>query len=295
MPIQSVTELARSSDFTLGTQPVATRRWAVTLTDNTLQNTPLTETDILSNVDMNLSAFGNVHPTWSALGLRKIVINERFNDSPYHVEVVAEYGNVTANELLTPASRAAEWSFESQPSQVPALYYYHGTGNGDLRPLTNSAYDYFEGITTDEAMVRATIRRNYTAFPSSQMAATNTVNDGTYFGGAAYTWKCAGVNSTFTIELFNNATYSYWATQIELMYRQTGWVLQLPDVGWNYLSGGQKRRAMVFDFENGEWVASANPVGLDGSGNQTSGQPAVLQRRVNQVANFTTLFGTPPS
>jgi hypothetical protein len=79
------------------------------------------------------------------------------------------------------------------------------------------------------------------------------------------------------------------------MYRQTGWVLQLPDVGWNYLSGGQKRRAMVFDFENGEWVASANPVGLDGSGNQTSGQPAVLQRRVNQVANFTTLFGTPPS
>jgi hypothetical protein len=66
-------------------------------------------------------------------------------------------------------------------------------------------------------------------------------------------------------------------------------------VGWNYLSGGQKRRAMVFDFENGEWVASANPVGLDGSGNQTSGQPAVLQRRVNQVANFTTLFGTPPS
>jgi hypothetical protein len=78
------------------------------------------------------------------------------------------------------------------------------------------------------------------------------------------------------------------------MYRQTGWVLQLPDVGWNYLRDGQKRRAMVFDFENGEWVASANPVGLY-LGEQVSGQPDVLPRRVNQVANFTTLFGTPPS
>jgi hypothetical protein len=51
---------------------------------------------------------------------------------------------------------------------------------------------------------------------------------------------------------------------------------------------------MVFDFENGEWVASANPVGLY-LGEQVSGQPDVLPRRVNQVANFTTLFGTPPS
>jgi hypothetical protein len=51
---------------------------------------------------------------------------------------------------------------------------------------------------------------------------------------------------------------------------------------------------MVFDFENGEWVASANPVGLDGSGNQTFGLPALLQRRVNQVSDFTELFGEPP-
>jgi hypothetical protein len=293
MGVASHVELSRTFENELSAQPRAIRRFAVTLTNDTLEGNPPSETDLLT--ECGLGVFGSVHPGLPAFNLRKVTISERFGDSPYHVELTAEYGNVLPNELEVPTDRDAEWSFEAQPSQVPALYYYHGTGNADLRPLTNSAYDYFEGITTDEAMVRATIRKNFSAFPLSQMAATNTVNDGTYFGGAAYSWKCAGVNSTYTIEAFNGVNYSYWATQIELMYRQTGWVLQLPDVGWNYLSGGQKRRAMVFDFENGEWVASANPVGLDGSGNQTSGQPAVLQRRVNQVANFTTLFGTPPS
>jgi len=52
---------------------------------------------------------------------------------------------------------------------------------------------------------------------------------------------------------------------------------------------------MVFDFQNGEWVASANPVALDGNGNQATGRPAILARRVNPEADFTALFGTPPT
>jgi len=63
-------------------------------------------------------------------------------------------------------------------------------------------------------------------------------------------------------------------------------------VGFNFIAGGEKRRAMVFDFQNGEWIASPNPVGLDGSGGQTLGAPAILTRRVNPRADFST-FGTP--
>jgi hypothetical protein len=103
------------------------------------------------------------------------------------------------------------------------------------------------------------------------------------------------VKVTTVREEFGGAIVSYWQATAELHYRQSGHNLQLPDVGWNFISGGQKRRAMVFDFENSEWIASPNPVGLDGSGNLTGGVPAILNRRVNPEANFATLFGTPPT
>jgi hypothetical protein len=98
----------------------------------------------------------------------------------------------------------------------------------------------------------------------------------------------------YTVESYNNVTYYYWAATCELVYRESKWNLRIPDIGWNYLSGGVKRRAMVFDFENGEWVASANPVALDGNGNQSSSFPYIHDFRVNSEANFSTLFGSPP-
>lgn len=290
MPIATSNELARTLEGELGGNVVAKRQWAITLTNNTLEGNPPTESEIATH--LSLDNWGVAHPTLSHLGLRKVTLTERHEDSPYHVLVVAEYGSVTANELLAPTSRDSEWSFESQPSQVPALYYWDGTTR---RPLTNSANDYFEGLTTEEQMVRATVRKNFSAFPRDQMAATNSVNAGIYFGCPVHSWKVAGVNTSYVREIYNAVAYNYWATTCELVYRQSGWNLQLPDVGWNFIGGGQKRRAMVFDFQNAEWVASPNPVALDGSGGQSSGLPAILERRVSPEANFSTLFGTPPS
>lgn len=295
MGIASSVELGRTVDLPLGDPAVAKRTWVCTLTDNTLQGNPLSESEVFTA--LGLTSWYDAHPSFSALYIRRIVITERYGDSPYHVEVVAEYGPTTPNEVLIPTNRAAEWSFQAQPSEVPALFYYHGTDNADIRPLTNSAYDYIQGLTTSESMVKATIKKNFASFPTSQMAATNFINSEDYFGGGQYTWKCAGVNTSLTIELFNNNNYTYWATQTELIYRQSGWRLQIPDVGWNFLSGGEKRRAMVFDFKNGEWIPSPNPVALDGYGSQVSGgagQPAILYRRVNPAADFSSLFGDPP-
>lgn len=294
MGVQAVTELARTYEANIGGGPAtATRRWACTLDDSTLENNPPTEQEIFTAV--GLTAFGQQHDSLTALGLRKFVVSERYGDSPYHVEVVAEYGVCSANEVLAPLSRTAEWSFESKPGQVPALFYYDGSGNSTLYPLTNSAYDYFEGLTTDESLVTAKMKKNFAAFPSAQMSATNSINSDSYLGGGVHTWKVAGVNTSLVYEQFNFLTYGYWATTCELVYRQTGWKLQLPDVGWNFISGGEKRRAMVFDFKNGEWVASANPVALDGDGGLAVGRPAVLPRRVNPETNFLSLFGAPPS
>ena len=290
MPIQSWRELARTTEGEVRGTTTATRTFVLTLADNTLDNNPPTETEIISA--LSLDNWGTAHPSITFLGLRKLSITERHSDSPYHVQVVAEYGLITANDLLTPTSRTSEWTFAAEPAQVPALYYWDGTTR---RPLVNSANDYFEGLTTEERIVRATIKKNYANFPASQMQATNKINSGDYFGCPAHSWKVAGVNATYTIESYNNVVYTYWATTCEILYRESKWNLLLPDVGWNYISGEQKRRAMVFDFENDEWVASANPVALNGEGGQSSGFPAILERRVNAEANFSTLFGTPPT
>lgn len=299
MGVESVAELARTFENEVGGTPKAVRRWAVTLSDNTLAGTNYTATDIVTQC--GVQTWGTDHPDLTFIKLRKVTINERFNDSPYHVEVVAEYGLVLGNELLTPTSRAAEWTFTGKPGSVPALFYFDGTTK---KVLTNSAGDYFQGLTTQEAMFEATCKKNYTAFPSAQASATNSVNDATYFGGAKNTWQVTGGTINYVTELFNNTVVSYWSASWTLLYRQTGHNLLLPDVGWNFVSGGQKRRCMVFDFENSEWVASPNPMPLNGSGQQQTGSslPVILPLnadppglRVNPEADFTTLFGTPPS
>lgn len=293
MPITATHELAREFDIDRTGERVAKRTWACVLTDSTLQNNPPTANEVLTAV--GATTWGQSHPEFTQLGLRKYQIVERFGDSPYHVQIVAEYGLLTANDLLSPVDRAAEWTFEAKPGQVPAFYYYADGSNSTKYPLTNSSYDYFEGLLTEESIVAATIKQNFSTFPTTQMLALNCINQGSYFGGDEYTWKCNGVSSKYTTAFHNWNVVQYWETTIDLAYRQSGWLLQLPDVGWNFLSGSEKRRAMVFDFRNGEWVASPNPVALDGNGNQTSGRPEILYRRVNPFIDFAQVFGTPPS
>jgi hypothetical protein len=293
------TELAREYDIDRVGDRVAKRSWVCTLSDDTLTAAPVetVATQILAAT--SLSVWGQQHPEYPSLGLRKYTLTERFGDSPYHVQIVAEYGLLTANDLLTPTAQAAQWSFEATQGQVPALFYYpdppDGSGNGTMYPLTNSAFDYFEGLVTEETMTKATMKKNYALFPTSLVANTNSINNAQWFGGPTWTWKITGVNAEYTVAFFNWNVISYWATSVQLMYRQTGWRLQLPDVGWNFIDGGEKRRAMVFDFKNSEWVASANPVALSGGNINVAGRPDILPRRVNPEVDFSSLFPDVPA
>lgn len=297
MGIVSSKELARTWEGEIARPERAVRRWVCVLSDNTLATAPLYEMDVLTELD--LTDYGEPHPTWGHLGLRRVSINERFGDSPYHVEAIAEYGFLTEEEAKAPTNRRADWKTESQTGDVPALFYYHGTspgsGNADKRPLTNSAFDYFEGLMAPEPLIRITITKNYWPFPSALVGLHNHINSDTYFGRAPWTLKCEGVQTDYTEEFWGNTVYKYFATTTTLMYRQSGWPLLIPDVGWNFIDGGQKRRGMVFDFRNNEWVASPNPIPLDGNGGLAPGQPVILTRRVNPEENFFALLGKPPT
>jgi hypothetical protein len=288
MGVVSSKELPRKAEYEVGQPRKLTREFVCILSDDTPTN-PTAETAIFQHLGIDL---GSQHPTYTDQRVRSMKLTEGFDGSTYHTHVLFEYGIITLDELVTPVNRGAVWDFDSQPGEVPALTYYDGT---TLKPLTNSAYDYFPGLVTQESTVVATVTKNYSSFPSSLYGAMNHVNNATYLGCPLHTIKVQKVKVTTVREEFGGSIVSYWQATAELHYRQSGHNLQLPDIGWNFIGGGQKRRAMVFDFENSEWIASPNPVGLDGSGGLTLGVPAILNRRVSPEANFATLFGTPPT
>jgi hypothetical protein len=82
----------------------------------------------------------------------------------------------------------------------------------------------------------------------------------------------------------------------ELVYRRSGWDLQLPNVGWNYIKSGKKERAYVLDSETKERIPSSSPMPLTTSGDIKGNDeyPDILVRRVYPEVDFSTYFGTPP-
>jgi hypothetical protein len=290
--VVSFKELPRRGVFEIGRTRQLTREFVCVLSDDALTGTPITEPQIATAIGIDLES---THPQYTSYRVRKLTITEGFEGSPYHVHVLTEYGIVMGWERTTPTNRPYVWEFDGAPGEVPALFYYDGAGNETKYPLTNSAYDYFPGLVTQEALTVAKVTANFANFPSAWFAASQCVNDSTYLGCPAHSIKLDKITVKQEQEEFGGSVVAYWKSTAELHYRQSGHNLQLPDVGFNFISGNQKRRAMVFDFDNAEWVASPNPVGLNGSGAMTLGAPAILNRRVNPVANFASLFGNAPT
>jgi hypothetical protein len=287
MAVISWRELPRTGEFAFGESPELTRRFVLTV-DRPGTTTPA---QCAASVGVDL---GTRHPEYPSVPCVQATISEHYDDSPYHIEFVARYNLPEgAVDNPNPLLRPSVWKFETSGQAVPALFYYDG--NQKL-PLTNSAYDFFEGLTTDEAYTRVTITSNLRSFPSGLATAlTNRINNQGYLFGNPHTWKCQGITGEYKRELVGQALVEYWQATSVLMFRMSGWDLQLPDMGFNFIGGGQKRRVMTFDFENNEWIPSPVPMGLNGSGAQTFGAPAILVRRVYEEANFAQAFGAPPA
>jgi hypothetical protein len=240
---------------------------------------------------------GASHPEYGYLLCTEGALNEL---DRFHVEVTYSYevpAIGTADSAPNPVARRDIWSFSTGGSAVPALVYYEGGGNGDLRPLVNSAFDFFEGAMTEESELRATITGNRLVFPIGVAAqVTNAVNSDAYLGAQPYQWKCQGLTGQQQVEVVDGVEIKYWSVSAELAYRQSGWRLMLPNVGWNFLEDNEKKRAYVTDSETDEKVASANVVALNSNGSIKSPgvAPDILYRRVHKEVAFQPLFGVPP-
>ena len=290
MAVSSFRELGRTLEGEVGGTTVAKRRFVVILDDNATV-APTANLTVITAVGGG--TWGAAHPEFPFLKLRKATMSEVFGDNPYHVEVTLEYGVIASKLLLGPLFRPAEWVYEAVPGdQLPALFFFDGTTK---RPLTNSAYDFFEGLTVPESLTRVTITKNYANRPDGIIGSFGYLNDAVFSGADKHCFKHEGSKVEQVEELWGNVRYNYWRAESQILFRPSGWNLQLPDIGFNFISGGQKRRAMVFDFENSEWIPSPGPLGLNGSGELTGGYPTILNRRVLPETSFSALFGSPPS
>lgn len=289
--------LPRTFQHRFGESPTAEIRYHATTDGPTPTQTVLNTIGIFH---------GAGHPEYSYLLCTEGSLNEL---DRFHVEVVYRYevpATGTADSDPNPLARADVWSFSTGGAAIPALAYYEGSGNGNIKPLVNTAGDFFEGAMTEEAELRATISGNRLVFPVGLAAqVTNAVNSDAFLGAAAYQWKCQGISGQQQVEVVDGVEIRYWSVSVELAFRNSGWRLMLPNVGYNFISGSgsdrERKRAYVIDEETKEKVASSNPVALTADGGlrlasdlTTSGVPDILYRRVHPEVAFQPLFGTPP-
>jgi len=301
MSVVRTTELAEvSGSRKFGEPPVYQRQWVVEV-DDPAQST----TDISNGPGVT---FLDPHPDATYCRAFNVSV-ANYNGSRWHYLVTWDYEvpKLSQEQLdANPLNRTDIWKFTTTGMAVPALYYYYGSGNNDRRALTNSAGDILEGAMTDMAVLQASISGNRQRFDYNMAAnVTNCVNDSPYLGGAAYTWKCRGMSGQPAVEVVDEIEIRYWQVEASLEYNPTGWPLLLPNVGWNYVSGGQKKRVWVYyDPGSGqplEQVAASNPQpllsngALDTASPGESNPPMLLTRRVHKAINFQQYFGTPPT
>lgn len=274
--------LPRTLQHRFGESPTAEMKFVVTVDE------PTPTQHVINAVGY---AHGASHPEYAFLRMLDGSVSDV---DRFHAEVTLRF-EVPKQEDFdpNPLARPDVWSFSTGGAQVPALTYYDGNTQ---KPLVNSAKTYFEGLTTLEAEVRATVAWNRAVFPAGVAAAvTNCVNSEGYLWGGPHTWLCTGISAQQATEVVNDVEVRYWQGTSELVFRASTHNLLLPDVGFDYLQDGERKRAWVKD-ENGEKVPASVPRALnpDGSLKGDNEEPDILNRRIYREVDFSSYFGTPP-
>jgi hypothetical protein len=285
--------LPRTLSHKFGEAPTAELKYVCTLDGAT--NTQ----DIINTVGI---FHGAAHPEFSYLLCLNVAVSET---DAFHAEVTYSFESPQEGiqEFQTsPLARADIWSFSTSGVAVPTFRYYNGTGNTDIKPLINSAGDIIPGAQSIEGELKLSIAGNRATFPiANAVAVTGALNSDSFLGAAAYQWMCHGISGQPAVEVVNGQEVNFWQVTAELSFKASGYQLYLPNVGWNYVSSGSKKRCYVFEEGGIEKIASASVMALNDDGSirfntdfTGSGAPEILSRRVNPAVAFATYFGTPP-
>ena len=281
--------LPRTFEHKLGSAPSATRQFNLT-TDG-----PTPAQAILDSIGIY---HGSSHPEYPYLRCTNGAVDE---PDFYHATVTYTYELPQQNPnqyTPNPLQQPDVWKFSTSMVTQPAVKYFEGTSNGQLKPLTNSAGDIIEGVTGTTGELKVSITGNRANFPVGMaLQVTGAVNSDNYAGAFPYTWLCQGISVEPQTELVDGNAIFFWRVSVNLVYRASGYIKYLPDIGMHVVGkSGKKERGTVYSKEQGIYVASSAPVALnpDGSQKEFGTAPDILERRLNPAANFSSYFGNPP-
>lgn len=305
--------LPRTYEHKLGGQPSASRVFIATV------NEPTPSQVVLDAIGIKHSS---IHPEHSFLECDGFSVDEI---DRHHVQCSYTYSlkqtDIEGGEL-PPWLEPDQWAFSTGSSSVALTQYYDVKPAGmdwigAPGPLMNTAGDVITGLTYSNAEVKMTISGSRLTLDLLQLEqVTNAINSEEWLVFGKHCVQCVGVSASPDRLVWNNQALEYWRINTELVYRSEGFDLYLPNVGWNVIVGGKRRRAWTFVDEDGVRVRVPSPekVSLNFAGGPLCGEegdsiptsyggygdsagacpPEIYRYQIYHDLNFADWFSSPP-
>lgn len=290
MAIVACLETARGTGVSgkYGESFTFTRRWIVRV------DSPSTPRTLISRAPG--IAFGAGHPDFANHKAMEFDCTEESGDGMVW--------SVTVKYYIPPVEKTPDdatgmpkdaWSASGSTITIPVFEDKDGI------KIANSAGDPLEGAERESSEFSLTLTKCYAdlAWSSIARSQSNTVNNGTWNGSPARTWKVAfrSANKKEATSSSSDTTKPYWETVWEFNYREETWDYEPWDVGFNQLvdstgnptSGGSQRAAVL----GADKKPVKAPVALANGVAKSAGQkPDTLTFKLYRETSFS-VFGTP--
>jgi len=270
-----------------------TERWQIRV------DSPLTsKLDILVGVSTSIGVtYGTPHPDIASLQAMEFDLAPAGRDGLRWILTVHYYVPPPGKEVTENGIPEDLWERGGGATSVPAFVDLDG------ETIVNAAGDPIEGLEREREERSWTLVRCYESDEDLEDdidAAAGHVNDATWSGGSAKTWKAyfkgaKRVKTTRVNGSDDGDTLEYIESQWEFRYDPFTWKLTPWDVGFMEIDGSGNRVTIL--GEDGKPVKQ--PVGLDTDGSALAAgtKPIVINDGagvdVYPEADFDEIFGTP--
>lgn len=244
-------------------------------------------------------AFGDGHPDAATHLAMEFDCTEASGDGMIW-EITVRYYMPPAGNTPDPVTGIPTdtWAASNSTTSVPAYK------DKDGESICNSAGDPLEGVEKDDDGFSLTLTKFYDGGANYNWSATardqsNTVNDSSWNGSAARTWKVEFRSATKKplTDGGGSSTKYYWETVWEFRYKEETWDVTPWDIGFNQLvdssgnptAGGSLRAAVL----GADKKPVKQPVALASGVAKAAGEkPDALTFHVYRETNFS-VFGNP--